>query len=193
MWLNTVAITNFRNIERLAFNLDRRATVIVGPNAIGKTTLLEAIRLTKATLTPRTLNETQQAFMSLGAISPHNPTTLNYAALARDIARPIEIDATFELSPNELQSLDELVPQFANAIVRAQMGPAANAQGQLALVQFLSSERGTQALGVARQHIGIELPAIKANSRITLNLIIEPTSATIRGAKQLHQLIFTTL
>jgi predicted ATP-dependent endonuclease of OLD family len=77
MWLKTVAIKNFRSIENITVNFEPVANVIVGPNAIGKTTLLEAIRLTKATLAPRTPNETQQAFMSLGAISPHNPMLIN--------------------------------------------------------------------------------------------------------------------
>src|ERR1035441_2369661 len=91
MWLRAVSVRNFRSIENLPITLDRRANVIVGPNAIGKTTLLEAIRLAKAALAPRTPNEAQQAFIGLGAVSPHNPYSMNYNALARDVARPVEI------------------------------------------------------------------------------------------------------
>src|ERR1700721_198007 len=103
MWLRTVAIRNFRSIENLFIVFDRRANVIVGPNAIGKTTLLEAIRLTKAALAPRTINETQQVFIGLGAITPHNPLNLNYNALARDVARPLEIDVELALTSGEMQ------------------------------------------------------------------------------------------
>ena len=59
MWLKSIAIKNFRTIENLSISFDERANVIVGPNAIGKTTLLEAIRLAKAALAPRTVNETE--------------------------------------------------------------------------------------------------------------------------------------
>ena len=193
MWLKTVTIKNFRSIENLPITFDRRANVIVGPNAIGKTTLLEAIRLTKATLAPRTQNEMQQTFMSLGAISPHNPMRFNFGALARDVSRPIEIEAAFELTPKEVQSLDSLVPQIETAIVRSGLGPSAIAQGPLALVQYLSSQQGIQALSAARQQINSELPAIKASARIVLHLTIDSMTSTIRGSRQLDQLIFATI
>jgi hypothetical protein len=122
MWLKTAIIKNFRGIENLSIQFEKRADVIVGPNAIGKTTLLEAIRLTKAALAPRIAEETQQVFMSLGAILPQNPTRFNYAALARDINRAIEIDTVFSLTQDEGQSLDGLIPQLATTMVRAGMG-----------------------------------------------------------------------
>ena len=124
MLLKTVVIKNFRTIENLQFALNEKANVIVGPNAIGKTTLLEAIRLTKATLAPRTMSESQQALMSLGAISPHNPTRLNIGALARDTSRPVEIDLTVQLTPAEITTLDALIPQLAVNLVRGMVGGA---------------------------------------------------------------------
>jgi predicted ATP-binding protein involved in virulence len=101
MWLKTAVIKNFRGIENLPINFDKRANVIVGPNAIGKTTLLEAIRLVKGVLSPRTPDETQQVFQSLGAIVPQNPTRFNYTALARDPDRAVEIDTAFALTQEE--------------------------------------------------------------------------------------------
>jgi recombinational DNA repair ATPase RecF len=64
MWLKSLTIRNLRSIENIAVSFDQRTNVIVGPNAVGKTTLLEGIRLAKATLAPRIPDETQQAFMS---------------------------------------------------------------------------------------------------------------------------------
>ena len=151
MWLKIVTVRNFRSIENLPMPLDRRASVIVGPNAIGKTTLLEAIRLAKAALAPRTQNETQQVLIGLGALSPHNPNYMNYGALARDLARQIEIDAEFALTASESQALDGLVPEIATAAVRARLGPAA--QGPLGLVQFFSSPAGAAQLATARKGI----------------------------------------
>ena len=96
--------------------------------------------------------------MSLGAILPQNPTRLNYAALARDTNRAIEIDTVFSLTQEEVQSLDGLIPQLATTMVRAGMGPAA-LQGPVALVQFLSSPLGQQALPQRRNKSGLPYQA----------------------------------
>lgn len=63
---------NFRALEDVEVEFDNRVNVIVGPNAIGKTTVLEAIRFSKALLAPRTQNESQQTIMALGAGVPYN-------------------------------------------------------------------------------------------------------------------------
>lgn len=191
MWLKTVAIKNFRTIENLHIELDQRANVIVGPNAIGKTTVLEAVRLAKATLAPRTLDEAQNVFTSLGAISPHNPTRLKISSLASDPTQTLQITATFELLDEELKGLDALVPQLAPSMVRAELGPAAVAQGPLALVQHLSTPAGQAALAKANQHVMSSLPAIKAAKTIVLDLTIDPTNGNIQGSKLLDQVIFS--
>jgi predicted ATPase len=192
MRLKTAIIKNFRSLENLTIKFEKTANVIVGPNAIGKTTILEAIRLVKATLAPRTADETQQAFMNLGAISPHNPTRLNYAALARDVSRPIDISVIFELSSNEVQALDTLQPQIANAAVRSSMGNAAIFQGPINLVQYLSSPEGQKALTSANTQISEVLPTIKADSCITLHLTIDPMGG-MKGEKLIDQLVFSVL
>ncbi len=188
--VKTAVMRNFRGIDHIPISFDRTANVIVGPNAIGKTTLLEAIRLAKATLAPRVPEETQQVLMSLGAIIPQNPTRFNYAALTGDPARPVEINTTFALTDDEVQSLDGLIPQLATSMVRAGMGSAI-AQGPVALVQFLSSPFGQQALTAATIQIGRDLPGVKAASSIALNLRIDAASATIRGEKQLDQILLS--
>jgi hypothetical protein len=193
MWLKTLAIRNFRSIENLPLTLDRRANVIVGPNAIGKTTLLEAIRLTKAALAPRAANEAQLVFIGLGAISPHNPSNMNYSALARDITRPIEIDAEFELTESEVLGIDSLAPEIATATIRASMGAGAVAQGPLSLIQYLSSPQGAAHLFAARGAIDAALLSVKAKSRIALKLRINPEIGTISGVNQIDQLIFAAM
>jgi predicted ATPase len=117
----------------------------------------------------------------------------NFGALARDVSRPIDIETSFELTPKEVQDLDSLIPQIETAVVRSGLGPSAIAQGPLALVQYLSSQQGIQALSAARQQINTELPAIKASSRIILHLTIDPITGTMRGSRQLDQLIFATI
>ena len=54
MYLKMLEVKNFRALEDIRVEFNPRVNVIVGPNAIGKTTILEAIRLVKVLLAPRT-------------------------------------------------------------------------------------------------------------------------------------------
>ncbi|MDE2463579.1 MAG: AAA family ATPase, partial [Alphaproteobacteria bacterium] len=45
MHLKRLRVTNFRALDDIDVTLDTRVSVIIGPNAVGKTTVLEAIRL----------------------------------------------------------------------------------------------------------------------------------------------------
>ena len=193
MWLHSVNIRNFRTIDNLTIEFDQRTNVIVGPNAVGKTTVLEAIRLAKATLAPRTQNELQSVFIGLGAISPHNPTVLNSAALARDPGRLVEIDLFYKLIPSEIDHLEFLIPLIANSIVRAETGAAGMVQNQIALVQYLSSQNGQQHLTTATKLISSAIPNIKIIGLISLKLRIDPSNGVVNGLNQIDQLIFSAM
>ena len=43
-------ILNFRGLQSIQLDLDKACNVIIGPNAIGKTSILEAVRLAKGLL-----------------------------------------------------------------------------------------------------------------------------------------------
>ncbi len=45
MYIKQVKINNFRKIESLEFSLKKSINTIVGPNGVGKSTVLNAIRL----------------------------------------------------------------------------------------------------------------------------------------------------
>ncbi len=122
MKLIKLSVKNFRGLQSITVDFDSRANVIVGPNAIGKTTVLEAIRLTKAVLAPRIPEEAQQALTTLGALSPHNPQRINFEALCGVDSNPLNISCTFELNPTELGSLDSLGSEIATSVVRSSMG-----------------------------------------------------------------------
>ena len=64
MHIKSLRVKNFRALEDIEVDFDNRVNVIVGPNAIGKTTVLEAIRLVKALLSPRTQNESNRCRVS---------------------------------------------------------------------------------------------------------------------------------
>ena len=68
MRINSVQIKNFRGLKDISFDLPNRVTVIVGPNAIGKSSVLEAIRLTKVILAPSFYGEAQEVLKSLGGL-----------------------------------------------------------------------------------------------------------------------------
>ena len=193
MKLTTLVVRNFRVLEDISVTFDPIANVIVGPNAIGKTTILEALRLAKGTLAPRTPDETTHVFTSLQAISPHVPNRFNYAVLARDVKRPLNIAASFDLNADELSKLDGLAPDLATAIVRASLAASGGAQGQLALVQFLSSVHGAQALQAANKQVESLLGPVKASRRILLDLHIDPIAGTVSGTHQFDQLVFSAL
>jgi len=50
MKLRHVSIKNFKKLTDIRFSIEKDLSVIVGPNAVGKSTVFEAIRLAKAIL-----------------------------------------------------------------------------------------------------------------------------------------------
>jgi AAA15 family ATPase/GTPase len=73
MKVNAIHVSNFRGLANIKFRPSAGLNVIAGPNAVGKTTLLEALRLHKALLFPRYQEEPRQVLQSLGAASPNVP------------------------------------------------------------------------------------------------------------------------
>jgi predicted ATPase len=191
MRLQALSVQNFRALENINITFTGAADVIVGPNAVGKTTILEAIRITKAILAPRIPNEAQQALISLGAISPHLPQQLNFAALARDQKLPLVISCKYELSPTEINSLDSLLPALINSVIQSRLGGVA--VDRLALVQFLSSPQGQAALGQARTFVMSNIAAIKTSKLCTLQLTFDPQTQNFSGLDSLSQLVISAL
>ncbi len=79
MKLNYLSLTNFRNYARLELGLPDRLTVVQGPNAQGKTNLLEAIHLLATGRSPRAVAERELInWLALDSSLP-------YARLTADI------------------------------------------------------------------------------------------------------------
>lgn len=191
MWLDKLMIRNFRAIEDITITFNSKMNVIVGPNATGKTTILEAVRIAKSLLAPRTLQETQQTLISLGAVSPHLPQQINVNVLARDPSKPIHILCEYQLTPDELQLLPTLVAPMAQSVVNASLGNG-NA-GQLALISYLSSPQGKDALEKANKDIQATLTSFRLNGICKLELMIDGTAQTISGTDQISQIVFTAM
>lgn len=160
MHLSALRIQNFRALEDIRVEFDNRVNVIVGPNAIGKTSVLEAIRLTKALLFPRTQNESMQALFALGASSPHLPQQLHLDAIARDPHRPTVISCRYQLSDEETSWLKQQQHQLAMQLVRSRMGQSfANAS---TFIAFVASEQGKREVAQAQDEISRSLDSIAA-------------------------------
>jgi AAA15 family ATPase/GTPase len=123
MKITKLNIENLRGLSDVRFEFDQPTNVIVGPNAIGKTTVLEAIRLVKALLMPRYYQEGQQVLVSLGAMSAHPQLNnyLDFSSLARDQNLPIKIGLSIELSEKEITHLDSSKEQLSLEILRGQL------------------------------------------------------------------------
>jgi len=59
MHLTRLSLTNFRAYEQLRLELQRGLSVFIGPNAAGKTSLLEAIHVLATTKSPRTNSDSE--------------------------------------------------------------------------------------------------------------------------------------
>jgi predicted ATPase len=139
-------IENLRGLSSVHFDFEDRTNVIVGPNATGKTTILEAIRLARAVLMPRYFQETQQVLTSLGVLSPQTQFLQGYidiGALARDPNLPVKVEINLKLSDSEIAILRSQINPIGTEILRGRMG---RPDDPLALTQFLSSPEGALAL-----------------------------------------------
>jgi AAA15 family ATPase/GTPase len=146
MKIQILEIKNFRGLSDVRFAFEKSTNVIVGPNAIGKTTILEAIRLVRAMLMPRYFQEAQQVLIGLGVISPQvqfMQGTFDFASVARDLSIPLSISMTFMLTPEEVKLLTDNAEQIAMEQLRGRLG---RPDDQLALTQLLSSPEGKAML-----------------------------------------------
>lgn len=144
MRIDHLVIRNFRAIEDVQFDLAPRANVIVGPNAVGKTTILQALRLLKALLAPRSQQEAQQTLISLSAASPHFPNRIAGGVLARDSSRPVEVRASCVFTPEEIKELRAHRREISENLAVAQLGLAF--QNPANLIQFFASPQGRQVV-----------------------------------------------
>ena len=192
MHLRQLFISNFRSVNEFRATFKDGANVLIGPNAVGKTTVLEAIRLAKAILAARTQSEARQVIVALGATSNQLPQNFNYAAIAGDVNKLIKIESIYELTDTEIALLPSLVPPMARNLAASQHGISLLQDGQLALVQFLSSERGQEAMKIATVEIVKQIGNVTQSRMCNMTLQIEPTGG-FSGADVFSQTLFAQL
>jgi hypothetical protein len=166
----------------------------VGPNAIGKTTILEAIRLAKALLIPRYIQEGQQVLIALGAASPHPQLSsyFDFSALARDASTPVNISMNIELNDDELSYLKSSTSQIALELLKGQLARTDD-QGQLALTQFLSSDLGKSKLDENTKEVGRKIESLKTPHSLSIVLTMDGSKNQIGGGDAFNQSLIAML
>ena len=194
MKIKKLRIQNFRGLSDVHFDFDQPTNVIVGPNAIGKTTILESIRLVKALLMPRYFQEGQQVLVSLGAMSPHPQLNnyVEYSSLARDENIVIKVALSIELNTDEIYFLSTAKQQLSLEILKGQMGRNED-QNQLALTQYLSSSEGQERLQKTTDDIESNISKLTPPFILPIQLTIDPLNGNIRGENQLNQTMIILL
>lgn len=191
MHLKRLRVDNFRALEKIDVEFEDRVSVIIGPNAIGKTTVLDAIRLAKGILAPRTQNEPAQILQALGAASPHMPQRLFPTALTTRPNLPLAVKCTYELAEEEFTKLRPMLPQLATDVAQQSAGLVFASPGQV--VSFLSSPQGMRAVEEAKKTLEPEVARIETSRRLELNLTIDFRSGGISGEYPMQQLMFSAL
>lgn len=189
MHLVHLEISNFRSIKNLSLSFKNGANLFVGPNAVGKSTVLEAIRLAKAVLAPRTQQEARQVLVALGALSASQQ--MNMPAIAGDSKKPIKIDCTYELTEGEVSQLSDLGGSLAQNLAAAQQGIDLTApNAELNMIQFFSSPGGAKARQQALLYIQEPLGKFIKERKCRLFLTLEP-NGNFSGSDVLSQLLFS--
>lgn len=140
MKITRLKIVNFRGLTNIDFELPKNFSVIVGPNAIGKSTIFEAIRLIKALLTPTYMNEAQEVLNEMRAWSPIKNSLITEGIFG-DISKELTIHIDLSLSDQEINKIEAEIPTLANMHVRDTQGIPQNVD-ELGLVQYLSTSHG---------------------------------------------------
>lgn len=191
MKIKRLRIENFKAIEHIEVFFQDKITVIVGPNSVGKTTVLEAIRLCKGVLCPRTAQEAQEILQKLNVISPHQPNQLQLGPIARDVTKKIIIELDLELSDNEIVEIESAKNLAVNAILQSRLGQQFANPSTLA--NFLSTQFGQQNAVAVQAEVEEKLKSLKLQKLCKLVLTIENSSVPLKGNDPVLQILIGLL
>ena len=191
MHLQELKIKNFRGIENIEVVFDGLVNVIIGPNAIGKTTVLEAIRLNKAILAPRTQNETNQTLISLGAYSPHMTQRFFPSALTINSTIPLIIKCSYKTENAEITKIVSLKQHIITKIVLQNAGLAFANPNQT--IPYLSSHQGNEAIRNTSSEVDAAINLLETRKCLDLNLTIDFNSNQVSGEFPIQHIFFSEL
>lgn len=108
MLLNHLSLTNFRNFTRLEIDISNGATILVGANAQGKTSFLEAIYFLTGAITAHATSD-RQLINFLAQEQPQAFARLVAEVEAQDRIQRIEIRLTLENKGNDRRPRKEIL------------------------------------------------------------------------------------
>ena len=191
MHLKKLRIQNFRAIEDVEVSFDNVVSVIIGPNAIGKTTILEGIRAAKAILASRTQSEGTNFLNTLGATSPHMPQRLFSRALSNRPGTPLIVKSVYNVHDDDLKTIAGSISQLASNYALQSSGISVSNPAQAA--SFLSSPQGKALLVGSEAQLRDEFSKINKSRELELNLTISLESANITGEFPIQQIFAASL
>jgi predicted ATPase len=193
MFIRRIKIVGFRGLESIDIEIPpgTLVTAIVGPNGVGKSTLLEAIRLAKSVLSPTMTNEGQEVLASIGAFIAASQK-VDFSSLCKTPADKVTIRIDYLLASDELTLLERLAGQWTNIRLRNTLGRSAGMSG-LALVQYLSTPQGQALQATVAASVQVDIEKLKAQGGASLDLLIDPANDRINGTDQLGQEALTVL
>ena len=185
-------IENFRGLSDITLDFENSTCLIAGPNAIGKSTVLEAIRLARSVLLSRYPSEGQAVLHALGAAQNPNQMMVrggyfDFGALARDPTAPIRIRLGIQLSDEELARLGKSLRRLSLELLRGRLGTQIQ-QDQTGLTQFLSSDDGRKRLGESTKAMSEYLRGLSTTDPLPIGVEIAP-EGDIRGENALAQVV----
>ena len=170
MQLISLKVTNFRAIERVDLQTRGKpsALVIAGPNAVGKSTVLEAVRLAKSLLSPSFHNEQELTMRDMGVL-PANSIQIDEDQLYRNLAKPLHVSMRFALTDSELLFLRSRIDSWARQRIANEMAIQSD-NVELALVGYLSTPDGRRAFANAMQAIDAGLKDLEKSRELRIEL-----------------------
>jgi len=185
-------IQNFRGLNDIDLVFEKDTCLIAGPNAIGKSTVLEAIRLNRAILLSRYPSEGQSVLHALGAATNPNQFMVrggyfDFSAIARDPALKILIRLEVQLDNDELGRVNQSVQPIAMDHLRGSMGNQLQ-QDHGALTQFLSSQQGRALYAQSESRMSSFVSTLNTTDTLSLAMEIGP-NGQIRGSDDATQIV----
>ncbi|WP_144394704.1 ATP-dependent nuclease [Pleionea sediminis] len=192
MKIKSCNVKNFKGLENIELKFDNNVCLIAGPNAIGKSTVLDAIRLIRATLLSRYPSEGQSVLHTLGAASNPNQMMMrsgyfDFSAIARNPRESLIIRVAVVLEESEISKINSSIQSLALDYLRGSIGNQIQ-QEQGALTQFLSSSEGRSQLAKSEAIIATYIQGLKEREVVQLGMEILP-DGQIRGDDAAAQIV----
>ena len=194
MKITKLSVNNFRGLDRINLEKANEVNVIAGPNASGKSTLLEAVRLIKTVLSPRLINEGQPGLTQIGLLHPHlqaiGSLSYDFAAIANRPNFRTTLALSLALTEVEIDAVKSSIDQLALIQLQSELnGPV----DQLSFTQFLSSQPGQVRLQTIRTSTESQVSSLNPSTPLDFELTFNPSKGQISGNNVFNQSVLTIL